>query len=181
MSLPACQQRVLDRMEGALRASEPHLTSMYAIFSQLNAGEPIGAEQLARKRLRWFQPGTAMYAVVLIPAMFAAIIIGALLGGGARSTTGCEASYSVGGVSPLASRPSCPVSDKPKTPVSDKPKTPVSDKPKTGVRKTISTTVRLACTATAAPSRFITMINHDQAFVPAARAEATAAGPPGTC
>ena len=163
MSLPACQQRVLDRMEGALRASEPHLTSMYAIFSQLNAGEPIGAEQLARKRLRWFQPGTAMYAIVLIPVMFAAIIIGALLGGGARSTTACEASYSVGGVSPLASRPSCPV----------------ADKAKSGVRKTISTTVRLACTA--APSRFITMTGHDQAFAPAARAEATAAGPPGTC
>jgi hypothetical protein len=161
MSLPAGQQRVLDRMEGALRASEPRLTSMYAIFSQLNAGEPIAAEQLAGKRLRWFQPGTAMYAIVLIPVMFAAVLIGALLGG-ARSTTACEASYSVG-VSPLASRPSCPV----------------ADKAKTGVRKTISATVRLACTA--APSRFITMTGHDQAFEPAARAEATAAGSPGTC
>ena len=163
MSLPACQQRVLDGMEGALRASEPRLTSMYAIFSQLNAGESIGAEQLARKRLRWFQPGTAMYAIVLIPVMFAAIIIGALLSGGARSATACEASYSVGGVSPLASRPSCPV----------------ADKAKTGVRKTISAAVRLACTA--APSRLITMTGHDQAFEPAARAGATAAGPPGTC
>ena len=105
MSLPACQQRVLDRMEGALRASEPQLTSMYAVFSRLNAGEPIGTEQLPRKRLRWFQPGTAMYAIVLIPVMFAAIIVGALLGGGARSTTACEASYSVGGVSPLAAGP----------------------------------------------------------------------------
>ena len=55
-----------------------------------------------------------MYAIVLVPVMFAAIIIGALLGGGARSTTACEAGYSVGGVSPLASRPSCPVSDRPK-------------------------------------------------------------------
>jgi hypothetical protein len=150
-------------MEGALRASEPQLTSMYSVFSRLNAGEPIGAEQLPRKRLRWFQPGTAMYAIVLIPVMFAAIIVGALLGGGARSTTACEASYSVGGVSPLAGRPSCPV----------------SDKPKTGVRKTISTTVRLACSA--APSRFITMTGNDQGFAPAARVKATAAGPPGMC
>jgi hypothetical protein len=165
MSLPACQQRALDHLEGALRASEPKLTSMYAIFAQLNAGEPIGTEQLARKRLRWFQPGTAMYAIVLIPVMFAAIIIGALLGGGARSTAACEASYSVGGVSPLASRPSCPV----------------SDKPKAGVRKTISTTVRLACTATAAPSRFVTMTGTDRAFLPAARAGVTAAGPPARC
>ena len=165
MSLPACQQRVLDRMEGALRASEPQLTSMYAMFSRLNAGEPIGREQLARKRLRWFQPGTAMYAIVLIPVMFAAIIVGALLGGGARSTAACEASYSVGGVSPLAGRPSCPI----------------SGKPKTGVRKTISTTARLACNAVTSPARFTTMSGIGQVLVPAKRVAATAAGPPGTC
>ena len=140
---------------------------MYVIFSRLNADEPIGTEQLARKRLRWFQPGTVMYAIVLIPVMFAAVAIGALLGGGARSTTTCEASYSVGGVSPLYGRPSCPV----------------SDKPKTGVRKTISTTVRLACTVAASPSRF-TLTRNDQAFLPAARVRATAVGPaqiPGMC
>jgi len=168
MSLPACQQRALDRMEGALRASEPQLTSMYSIFSRLNADEPIGTEQLARKRLRWIQPGTALYAIVLIPVMFAAIIVGALLGGGARSTTACDASYSVGGVSPLTSRPSCPL----------------SDKPKTGVRKTISATARLACTAVASPARFTTMTRNDQAFSRAARVAATAAGPtqiPGMC
>jgi hypothetical protein len=165
MSLPACQQRVLDRIEGALRANEPHLTSMYTIFSQISADEPIGTEQLARKRLRWFQPGTAMYAIVLIPVMFAAIIVGALLGGGARSTSACEASYSVGGVSPLASRPSCPL----------------SNKPKAGVRKTISTTMRLACVAAAQPTRFTTTSGDDQVFLPPARGAATAAGPPGTC
>ena len=112
MSLPACQQRALDRMEGALRASEPHLASMYTMFGRLNASEPIGAEQLTRKRLRWLQPGTAMYAIVLVPVMFAAIIVGALLGGGTRSTAACEASYSVGGVSPVTGRPTCPVSGK---------------------------------------------------------------------
>ena len=53
MSLPACQQRALDRMEGALRASEPRLASMYTIFGRLNAGEPIGTERLTRSRLRW--------------------------------------------------------------------------------------------------------------------------------
>ena len=165
MSLPACQQRVLDRMEGVLRTSEPQLTSMYAIFSRLNAAEPIGTEQLTPRRLRWFQPGTAMYAIVLIPVMFAAIIVGALLGGSARSTAACEASYSVGGVSPLASRPSCPI----------------SDKPKSGVRKTISATARLACQAVASPARFTTMSGHPAALVPAARVVAKAAGPPVTC
>jgi hypothetical protein len=164
MGLPACQQRALDRMEGALRASEPHLASMYTMFGRLNASEPIGAERLTRERLRWLQPGTAMYAIVLVPVMFAAIIVGALLGGGTRSTAACEASYSVGGVSPLAGRPTCPVSGK---------------TVKVAVRKTISATARLACTAGQA-ARFTTLTGNEQAVPPAARAYA-AAGPPGAC
>jgi hypothetical protein len=165
MALPACQQRALDRMEGALRASEPHLASMYTIFGRLNAGEPIGTERLARKRLRWLQHGTAMYAIVLLPVMFAAIIVGALLGGGTRSATACEAGYSVGGVSPLSTRPSCPVSGK---------------TVKVAVRKTISATARLACTAGHA-ARFTSLTTNEQAVPPAARALATAASPPGAC
>lgn len=166
MALPACQQRALDRMEGALRASEPRLVSMYAIFGRLNAGEPIGMERLARKRLGWLQHGTAMYAIVLLPVMFAAIIVGALLGGGARgSTAACEASYSVGGISPLSSRTSCPVSGK---------------TVKVAVRKTISATARLACTAGQA-ARFTSLTANEQAVPPAPRALATAAGPPGAC
>jgi hypothetical protein len=165
MALPACQQRALDRMEGALRASEPHLASMYAIFGRLNAGEPIGMERLARKRLRWLQHGTAMYAIVLIPVMFAAIIVGALLGGGTRSTATCEASYTVGGDSPLSSRPSCPVTGK---------------TVKVAVRKTISATARLACTAGQA-ARFTSLTGNEQAVLPVPRALATAASPPGAC
>jgi hypothetical protein len=166
MALPACQQRALDRMEGALRASEPHLASMYAIFDRLNADEPIGMERLARKRLRWLQHGTAMYAIVLLPVMFAAIIVGALLGSGTRSNAAaCKASYSIGGVSPLSSRPSCPVSGK---------------TVKVAVRKTISATARLACTAGQA-ARFTSLTGNEQAVLPVPRALATAAGPPGAC
>jgi hypothetical protein len=165
MTLPVCQQRVLDRMEGALRASEPHLSSMYEIFSRLNAGEPIPAEPLTRKRLPWFQPGTAMYVIVLIPVMFAAIIVGALLGGGTRSATVCEASYSVGGVSPLTTRPSCPA------------RATVAKK---AVRKTISA-ARLACGTSGQAVRFTTLAPGGQAFSPAIRTAAAAAGPPGTC
>jgi hypothetical protein len=165
MSLPACQQRALDRMEGALRASEPRLASMYTIFGRLNAGEPIGTERLTRRRLRWLQPGTTMYAIVLVPVMFAAIIVGALLGGGTRSTAACEASYSVGGVSPLSSRPSCPVSGK---------------TVKVAMRKTISATARLACTAGQA-ARFTTLTGNEQAVPPVPRVHATSAGPPGAC
>ena len=106
-----------------------------------------------------------MYAIVLVPVMFAAIIVGALLGGGSRSTAACEAGYSVGGVSPLSSRPSCPVSGK---------------TVKVAVRKTISATARLACTAGQA-ARFTTLTGNEQPVPPAARVPATAAGSPGAC
>ena len=168
MSLPACQQRVIDQIDSALRASEPHLTSMYTMFNRLNAGEPIGAERLVRGRLRWLHQGTVLYAIVLIPVMFAAIIIGALLGGGARNASACEASYSVGGVSPLAGRPSCPAP----------PKAAVA---KTAARKTMSATARLACATAGQASRFTTLTSGDRAFPAAAWVAATASGPPGVC
>src|SRR5690349_24444901 len=165
MSLPACQQRALDRMEGALRASEPRLASMYTIFGRLNAGEPIGTERLTRRRLRWLQPGTTMYAIVLVPVRFAAIIVGALLGGGTRSAAACEASYSVGGVSPLTTRPACPA------------KATVAKK---AVRKTISA-ARLACGTSGQAVRFTILAAGGQAFSPAVRTGLAAAGPPGAC
>src|SRR5215831_9029762 len=165
MSLPVCQQRVLDRMEGALRASEPQLTAMYGMFGRLTAGEPIRTEQLTRKRL---QPGTAMYAIVLIPVMFAAIIVGALFGGRTHTATACEAGYSVGGVSPLAGRSSCTVSARTST-------------AKSAVRKTISATARLACVTGGQAARFTTLPGHEPAILPASRVRATAAGPPGVC
>jgi hypothetical protein len=51
MSLPAGQQRVLEAIEDALRASEPRLASMYATFARLtrNEGQPL-REQLPSSR-----------------------------------------------------------------------------------------------------------------------------------
>jgi hypothetical protein len=40
MGLPARQQRVLEAIEDSLRACEPQLASMYAIFTRLTRGEP---------------------------------------------------------------------------------------------------------------------------------------------
>jgi hypothetical protein len=167
MSLPVCQQRVLDRIEGALRASEPQLTAMYAMFGQLTAGEPIRTERLSRKRLRLLQPGSAIYAIVLIPVMFAAIVVGALFGGRTQTATACEASYSVGGVSPLSGRPACTVSAK-------------TSAAGSAVRKTISATARLACGTAGQAARFTRLPGQDQ-VIPPARIDATAVGPPGVC
>jgi hypothetical protein len=167
MSLPVCQQRVLDRMESALRASEPQLTGMYAMFGQLTAGEPNRTERLSRKRLRLLQPGSAIYAIVLIPVMFAAIIVGALFGGRTHTATACEASYSVGGVSPLSGRPSCTVSAR-------------TSAAGSAVRKTLSATARFACGTAGQAARFTRLPGQEQAVSPA-RVSATAVGPPGVC
>jgi hypothetical protein len=53
MSLPAEQQRVLDRIENVLQASEPRLASMYSIFTRLTNGEmrPRREELPAQGRL----------------------------------------------------------------------------------------------------------------------------------
>jgi hypothetical protein len=53
MSLPAGQQRVLDDIEDALRASEPRLDSMYAMFTRLTKNElRPRREELSAGRIR---------------------------------------------------------------------------------------------------------------------------------
>jgi hypothetical protein len=47
MSLPARQQRLLDRFEQSLHACDPHLMSMFAIFTKLTNDEEMpGLEEL---------------------------------------------------------------------------------------------------------------------------------------
>jgi len=161
VTLPVDQQRVLDRMEGALQASEPHLASMFSIFTQINADEPVGAEPLARprprpRRLQWLRAGTTIYAFVLVPVMFAMITIGALLSSRAHSVASCETGYSVGGGSPWVSRPWCQMT----------------------IQKTTASGARLASCAARIPAfRFVTR-GGGEAFTPPAKAEAATAGPP---
>src|SRR5580692_11570347 len=148
VSLPASQQRVLDRMEGALQASEPQLVSMFAIFTRINADEPVGAEPRARP-LRWLRAGTTIYAFVLVPVMFAMITVGALLSSRAHSVVTCETGYSAGGGSPWTSRPWCQT-----------------------IQKTTGTGARIASCAARIPAiRFVTRAGAETSDPPA-KAEA---------
>ena len=107
MGLPAVQQRVLDRMEGTLKASEPHLAAMFAIFSRLSAGEPIRRESLAARRRRWWlRPGAALSALVLVPVMFAVIITGVVLGGRSHAGT-CAVGMPAAGTVPRQTQSGC--------------------------------------------------------------------------
>ena len=162
MTLPAAQQRVLDQMEGALQTSEPQLASMFSIFTQLNAEEPVGAEPLARpqrrRRVGWLGAGTTVYAFVLVPVMFAMITIGALLSSRAHSVATCDTGYSDSstGGSPWVSRPWCQVT----------------------IQKTTASGSRLASCAARIPAiRFVSR-SSAEASAPPVRAAAAAAAPP---
>jgi hypothetical protein len=52
MSLPACQQRVLDTIESALQKREPRLASMFAMFTRLNTSEELPRTE--RLEARWW-------------------------------------------------------------------------------------------------------------------------------
>jgi hypothetical protein len=162
VSLPAAQQRVLDRMEGTLQASEPHLSSMFAIFTRLSEEEPVGAEPLAAlpRRHRWAQHGTALYAFVVVPVMFTMIIIGALLSSRVHSVGACSNSYSSGTGPPWVSKPWCQL---------------------TGTAKTAASRTGLAsCTSRIPAVRFVARNRGEQASVPPAAASAVL-GPPAEC
>ena len=161
MTLPVDQQRMLARMEEALQTSEPHLVSMFSIFTRINADEPVGDEPLARprprpRRVRWLGAGTTIYAFVLVPVMFAMITLGALLSSRAHTVATCETGYSVGGGSPWVSRPWCQMT----------------------IQKTTASGARLASCAARIPAfRFVTR-GGGEAFTPPAKPEPATAAPP---
>jgi hypothetical protein len=176
MSLPACQQRAIDRMEGVLRASEPRLTSMFAIFARLNDGEPVNAETLNARRRRLLQPGNGMYAILLIPVMFIAVIVGAVIGGGARGTITCDVGYPVGGGAPALGRAMCPAAGE-------------ATAGKTTIAKTSPGHGSVSCEA-ASPAgaagqvpgaRFVTRTGGEHAFSRPSRADTTTADMSGMC
>lgn len=96
MSLPDCQQRMLDTMAGRLQARDPRLAGMFAIFTRLNRQEPMpAAEHLNSGPLRRAAERTRLACsqarrtpvILLIPAVLVAVICCVALfppSGGAR-------------------------------------------------------------------------------------------------
>ena len=107
MPLPAGQQRVLDAIEKSLQASEPRLTSLFAMFARLTRGEPpVRAERLPG-RPRWYRSAAQMRAFVLIPVMAALTISGVLLGVTTRGAQACGAVYAAGRTVAVRTAASC--------------------------------------------------------------------------
>jgi hypothetical protein len=113
MSLPARQQRVLNRIEHSLHVCEPHLTSMFAVFTTLTGDEQMpGLEELRPRSLpfpswrkRPARPGrkgqtvtgaaatgaagARLRALLLIPAMLLMLAPAILFGLATRSDSPC--------------------------------------------------------------------------------------------
>jgi hypothetical protein len=93
MGLPASQQRILDRIEEALRHREPRLTSMFAIFNRLNIHERLPWIE-ALELVPWWSPkryrtvGRARAVVLLTLA--AALVVAAVFAGMSRAPAGCN-------------------------------------------------------------------------------------------
>lgn len=98
MGLPAHQRRILEKIEGALRGSDPRLAALFSIFSRLNRDEEMpGIEQvraraaiiLARVHrrvasvVRWFgaparaKLRAALFFPVALGIVASAIVVGA--------------------------------------------------------------------------------------------------------
>jgi len=98
MSLPACQQRVLDRIESALQRREPRLTAMFAMFTRLNTNERIPRiEHLEaspwwawhrREHLRHLGRPAALRAMLLIP-LAAMLVVAAMFASMSASPPSC--------------------------------------------------------------------------------------------
>ena len=93
MSLPASQQRVLDRIEEALKRREPRLASMFAIFNRLNIHERLPWIE-ALKPVPWwslkrYHPSARIRAFVML-TLAAGLVVSAVFVGMSQSRGGCN-------------------------------------------------------------------------------------------
>jgi hypothetical protein len=92
MSLPARQRRALDAIERALRASEPRLTGMFAIFTRLTREEePVRTERLPRRRLPRYRPSGNVLIIHLLAGLV--LITGMVIGLSAGGASACGPAY----------------------------------------------------------------------------------------
>lgn len=92
MTLPYREERLLRRVDHALRRSDPDLASLLSIFARLNAAEAMPVRELLRPQPSW------AWRVLLWPVAAAAFLVAALAflvvfaaGGGLAAARACGA------------------------------------------------------------------------------------------
>ena len=108
MGLPVRQRRILERIEGALRGSDPRLAALFSIFSRLNREEEMPHIEQVRARAaiilarvgyrlvsfaRWFgAPRRAkVRAALFFPVALAIVASAIVVGAGFPSANRCAA------------------------------------------------------------------------------------------
>jgi Protein of unknown function (DUF3040) len=107
VSLPASQQRTLNRIERMLRDSDPRLAALFAIFTRLTWDEEIPRIEQVRARLTriggWFARRTEpvrrrtprvprrLKAILFFPAALAAVACALLIGSSGPAAHRCAA------------------------------------------------------------------------------------------
>ena len=74
MSLPASQQRVLDRIEEALKRREPRLVSMFAMFTRLTVHEEVPRTE-ALEPVPWWSPKRPARARTVVLLTLATLLL----------------------------------------------------------------------------------------------------------
>jgi hypothetical protein len=98
MGLPASQRRILERIENALRGSDPRLAALFSIFTRLNRDEEMPRAEQVRARAaiimtrlgrrlalvcRWFgtparaRLRTALFFPIALAIVASAVVVGA--------------------------------------------------------------------------------------------------------
>jgi Protein of unknown function (DUF3040) len=107
VSLPASQQRMLDRIDRMLRDSDPRLAALFAIFTRLTWHEEIPRIEQLRARMTWIggwigrRTQTARHrtpriprrlkAILVFPAALAAVTCALLIGSSGPTAHRCAA------------------------------------------------------------------------------------------
>ena len=108
MSLPASQQRTLNRIDRTLRDSDPRLVALFSIFTRLTWDEDMPRIEEIRARLARFgawiawrtqpvrrripHPSARVKAILFFPAALAAVACALLLGSSGPAVHRCAAS-----------------------------------------------------------------------------------------
>ena len=92
MTLPYREERLLRRVDNALRRSDPDLASLLSIFARLNAAEAMPARERLRPRPSWAWRGLLwpVAAVAFLVAALSFLVVFAA-GGGVAAALACGA------------------------------------------------------------------------------------------
>jgi len=108
MSLPASQQRILDRIERKLRDTDPRLTSLFSIFTRLTRDEDMPRAEEIKARLARFggwigrrtaparrfipRPSDRVKAIIFFPCALVPVVCALVIGASGPVVQRCAGS-----------------------------------------------------------------------------------------